>query len=274
MTRSIRWDRLSQTEHDFLERIGVQMLDLGMAFTRAPSWDEFTVAFAYIFAIKNRSLPDEDDINWAIGDCLNEGSEYFGEEKVFQWVDKFLELLATRDTILNMAGGTLILLQQLEDVIKFCCSMVNIDGLSLTINDFFSEDPKRRRKTLGQLARALINSNVFATDVEDRLDAFVGLRNEFIHNLWVETYKQFQRTIGLPPREEFEEIFDFISKLIVEAHYFDRVFRGFKYELLSSIHKEGSPESSEFLPLESWTKYISEFQKALRGEESDTDDAA
>ena len=264
MNQGIPWDRLTDPELDFLQEVGVEMLPNGMKFSHEPTWDEFTVAFAYIIAIQARSLPDEEEINWAIGDCLNEGGRYFGEDKVDSWLQEFLELRAVRDLTLGMAGGTLVLLQQVEDAIKLCVAALDIKGIDLTIADLLSDDPSRRRKTLGQLAKALKITGAFSEEFVDRLDKFVGMRNTFVHNLWIETPKKYPKGQGLPPSEEFEEIGKFISRLTGEAFYFDGVFRGFRYELTKAIAHGGNSGAEESLPIEQWGKYIAEFQQVLR----------
>ena len=90
-----------------------------------------------------------------------------------------------------MAGGTLVLLQQVEDAIKLCVAALDIKGIDLTIADLLSDDASRRRKTLGQLAKALKITGAFSEEFVDRLDKFVGMRNTFIHNLWIETPKKY-----------------------------------------------------------------------------------
>jgi hypothetical protein len=259
----IPWDRLRDIELDFLERTGVEMHPRGMAFSREPSWEDFSLAFAYIYAIKARSKPDEEEVNWAIGDCINQRYRYFSQEVVDEWLDEFFHLTRLRDIILNAAGGTLILLQQVEDAVKLCVAALNIDGAGLTIESLFSDDPARRRKTLGQLANALKHTDVFIEEFHQRFARFVQDRNTFAHSLWIEVPRKYPRSGGLPAREEFEEILHFIQHLIADAVYFDRIFRGFRYELTSDSLRASNRQDAENLPMQQWGKYIADFHEVL-----------
>lgn len=266
MSNAIQWDLLSVDELDTLEEAGVEMLPLGMRFKRTPTWEEFTLVFAYLYALKRRTFQEENHIDCALGDCLNAGEKFFGWDKVDKWLKEFLPLIEMRDHILKMAGGTLIFLQMVEFQIKACCAQVSLKGLELTWDDVFSPDPSRRKKTLGQLARALKRSDAFDPEFEDRLTKFVNSRNQFIHNLWAEQLfeeaRRNDRTSGLPSKEQFEGIYEFIRSLIIEAYYMQNVFRGFFYELARARYPE--IEKKETFPLRSWTRYISEFREVLR----------
>jgi hypothetical protein len=118
MSYAIQWDLLSVGELDILEEAGVEMHPTGMNFKRTPTWEEFTLVFAYLWALKRRTFQEGNLIDCALGDCLNAGEEFFGWDKVDKWLKEFFPLIEMRDHILIMAGGTLIFLQMVELQIK------------------------------------------------------------------------------------------------------------------------------------------------------------
>jgi hypothetical protein len=271
MSYAIQWDLLSVDELDVLEEAGVEMHPTGMNFKRTPTWEEFTLVFAYLCALENRTVQEGNHILCAIGDCLNAGEEFFGWDKVDKWLKEFFPLIEMRDHILKMAGGTLIFLQMVELQIKVCCAQVSLEGLKLTWDDVFSPDPSRRKQTLGQLARALKRSDAFDPEFEDRLTKFVNARNQFIHNLWVkqlfEETNHNAKTSGFPSKEQFEEIYEFIRSLIRQAYYMQNVFQGFFYELGRAKYPElRKMEQDQTFPLRRWARYIPEFREVLRKE--------
>ena len=94
------------------------MYPSGVSFKRPPSWEDFTLVFAYLHGLKNRTLQEENHIGSAIGDCLNAGTEFFGKNRVDEWIKGFLRLCYMRDRILSVIGATLIFLQVVEQQIK------------------------------------------------------------------------------------------------------------------------------------------------------------
>lgn len=270
MNFEIQWNLLSDDELDFLQEVGVEMHPSGISFTGTPTWDEFTIVFAYLFNLERRTKQKENHIYFAIGDCYNAGSDFFGESKVDEWLHEFRKLQAMRDIILNMTGGTMILLQVVEQQIKLCCAAIRLDGLKLTFEDVLSTNPSRRKKTLGQLIKALKQNGIFVPEFEGRLTDFVNSRNEFIHNLWVEKIFYSSNVSGLPSKEEFDAIYKFIQSLIREAHYIRKVFRGFQYDLIRDAEESKNLDQDTLLPLHHWTKYIGEFRDVLRDTPKDT----
>ena len=262
MNDMTRWDLLQDEELDYLKRVGVEMHPSAMNFTRTPTWEEFSVVFTYLLGLGTRTAKLDDHVNFAIGDCINQGEEFFGEEAVDKFVKDILQLRKLRDIVLNKAGATLILLQTIEHHIKFCCTALPLKGLNLTLEDFTSSDPRRRSQTLGHVARALEKSGIFGPDFEARLSRFVSMRNEFIHSWWTEQDRRSESTGGLPPREELKETFDFIQSLVNEALYVRNVFRGLEHQLVKA-HDKGT-ESDPIL--ESWARHVPDFLAALKPE--------
>ncbi|MFQ5852247.1 MAG: hypothetical protein ACE5JU_16900 [Candidatus Binatia bacterium] len=261
---AIRWELLSEDELDFLDRVGVERHSSGMEFVRIPSWDDFCLVFVYLIGLERQTTQEGNHVAFAIGDCINAGYELFGKSKVDDWFEEFFELRAMRDYILNMAGGTLIFLQQVEQQIKLCCAMIPLQGLNLTLEDFFSMDPQRRRQTLGHLARVLRENELFNSDFEKTLIDFVNRRNAFVHNLWVEDWRGRSEISGLPSKAEFERIHTFIAQLIKDARYVRNVFRGLQYELMPREIIEAQRDDERPGAFSSWAKYIPGFQEVLR----------
>ena len=263
MSYAIQWNLLLDDERDFLESIGVELLPSGMRFTRRPTWEDFCLTFAYIFGVRNRTLQEGNHIYFAIGDCILAGQEYFGKEAVGRWMRSFLRLVSMRDHLLGLAGATLIALQMVEEQIKLCCTLVRPKSLKLTLDDFLSPDPSRRKQTLGQLTSALKKSAIFDPTFEDRLTAFVSNRNKFVHNLWAEQARQSKKESGLPSEDEMKAIHDFLVLLLRETQYVLRVFLGCQYAIEKQpiVAALGEPES---LVSTQWTRYIPEFEKVLR----------
>ena len=254
----INWDLLTEDELDLFQGCGVKMFPMGIEFARPLAWEEFIHIFACLFDLKSRTNRPDDPIDWALGDCINLGEQYFGEERVDQWLRDFEVLHFYRDKILKMAGGTLIYLQVIENRVKFCCAAMRVKGLNLTLDDFLSLDSSKRKSTLGRMNKALKDTNLFTTEFEDRLEHFVVMRNDFIHNLWAEQARRVGQAI--PSKEEQKEIHDFIGELIKEAQYMDRVFRGLQYEITSTWASDVGVE-----PLFStWDRYVPEFREVLR----------
>jgi hypothetical protein len=140
-----------------------------------------------------------------------------------------------RDACLQLAGGLLILLQQLEEHIRLCCA--TLPSAALSVEDFFSDDSAKRRQTLGSLSRELKGAQVFSQDFEERLDKLVFMRNQFIHHLWVNQFRKNLSPSPFPSREEYELVLSALRALAVEASYFDAVFKGFRYELAIRVNR-------------------------------------
>ncbi|MFQ6026879.1 MAG: hypothetical protein ACE5Q6_05110 [Dehalococcoidia bacterium] len=143
-----------------------------------------TFAFAYIYTLRDLVVnPDESHIGFAIGDCMLKMEQEFGHETADRFAKEFLRLRSSRDYVLSKSAATLIYLQGVEYLIKGVCSGPQLKGLSLTVADFLSDDPARRRVTLGQLKRAIVATQWLTQDFEREFDQFVEHRNQFVHSL-------------------------------------------------------------------------------------------
>lgn len=262
LSSAIQWDLLAPVEAEFLREVGITLHASALEFTRSLTWSQFTLAFAYIYALKRRSPRRGTHVNFAVGDCLVAGEKLFGKSTVKQWLKEFLRIVRLRDMTLNMAGGLLILLQQLEEHIRLCCTA--LPGAPLLMEEFFSGDPSKRRQTLGQLAQLLKQSAVFTPKFEDRLTRFVSLRNRFVHHLWIEEWKKTPSASPIPSLAEHEAIHLALQSLAREAFYFDRVFQGFRYELLTAIRGKPLDFEEDPTPADRWVRYVKEFRGALR----------
>jgi hypothetical protein len=259
---AILWQLLTAAEAEFFQDIGANLLPVGAEFTKPLTWAQFTIAFSHIMGLKLRSPRRGTLINFAIGDCLKAGEQLFGRKQVRRWLREFRLFLDMRDSSLRLAGGLLILLQQLEEHIRFCCAI--LPSARLSVEEFFSDDSTKRRQTLGRLSRELKGAQVFSVDFEERLDRLVATRNHFIHHLWVDQLRKSASPPPLPSPHEYDAIMTALRALVVEAAYFDGVFQGFRYDLASQV--TGAPPSPEEdpTPAARWTKYIELFHGALR----------
>jgi hypothetical protein len=131
--------------------------------------------------------------------------------------------------LIFVAGTILIRLQFLENVVKLCCSFMEVDDKKATFENIFSEDPNRRHYTLGALIKLLKNPTCFKESFVSRLDEFVHNRNKLIHNLWLENgiYSLDEKLSN----DKFLSISEFLDKLSEETDYMTRVFIGFNYSI-------------------------------------------
>ena len=259
---TIVWDLLTPTEKEFFEDIGAILSPVGVEFPKPVTWAQFTIAFSHIMGLKRRSPKRGSLINFAIGDCLDAGARLFGRKRVHGWVREFRRILIMRDSSLQLAGGLLILLQQLEEHIRLCCA--TLPSTRISIEDFFSDDPSKRRQTLGWLSRELKGARVFSPDFEERLDNLVSMRNQFIHHLWIDEFRKKGISSLLPTLDEYDLIMRTLRALASEAAYFDAVFQGFHYELAAAaIGRTPRPEEDP-TPAAQWTRYMDLFHGALR----------
>ena len=261
MTYEIKWDLLSDDELIFLDEAEIERLPTGIKFSRDLSWNEFTLIFAYLMGLERRTLQKGNHIAFAIGDCMIEGERLFGEERIQGWVDEFLKLRSIRDIVLDQVGGALILLQEIENDFRLCCSLAPLEGLKLSSNDFLSPDVSRRKQTLGYLAKALKDSGIFSEEFEARLTKLVHNRNHFIHHLWIEKWRQASAHTGLPSEEEFFQVQAFVADLVKDALFVRDVLRGFTHELMRSYYPDKYVDPSHETPFASWSRYVPNFHE-------------
>lgn len=264
MTYAIKWNLLTDDELHYLDKVGIERGPTGIAFSRDLSWNEFTLAFAYLTGLDRRTLQEGNHVAFAIGDCMIEGERLFGEERIQEWVDEFLRLRSIRDLVLNQVGGALILLQEVENDFKSCCSLAPLEGLNLSPGDFLSPDLSRRKQTMGHLAKALKDSRIFSGEFETRLTNLVNNRNHFIHHLWIEKWRQTSGPTGLPSEEEFFEVQSFVANLVKDALFVRDVLRGFTLELMRSYYPNRYVDPGPETPFASWSRYLPKFHEMIR----------
>lgn len=165
------------------------------------------------------------------------------------------------------AGKILFQLQQLENVVKMCYAFLNIDDIHLTIDDLFSEDPKKRHYTLGQLLRATKKPIGFKPSFIGRLDSFVKSRNIFIHSYWIQNEIY---VIDTPiDHKTYSRITSFEEKLYNETLHITQVFIGLHYSIGAVIaSRESKLEELESAPeYDDMRKYVSQFLAVVDSEE-------
>ena len=268
MTYSIQWELLVEEEEDLMDALGIETGASSAKFTRDLLWEEITIAFAHFVSLRKRTpMPEESHVNFAIGDCLVEMERLFGKERTEQFASEFLRLSACRDFVLGLAGGALIYLQQVEEVIKGCCACLNLKGIRLTVADFLASDPDHRRLTLGQMKNALLNTGAFSAGFEEQLNNFVQDRNRFVHSLWVEDARTSPHS-ELPCEEDFVRVADFINDLGRRAYRIERIFKGLWAALGEPLSQGLPPEADNSATINRWLKYIPEFRDVLRNKEA------
>lgn len=95
-------------------------------------------------------------------------------------------------------------------------------GLKCCVEDFFSDDPKKRGPMLGELRQALEKVAKLPSGLEKRLREFVKLRNRVIHRLFTEP-----SAIQPQTTETAQAKLALIDKLTRECQYFGDLFLGF-----------------------------------------------
>jgi hypothetical protein len=185
MDYSIPWDLLPEDDAEFFDRAGIERGPAFLKFNRDLTREEVAALCERLWNFRT-IIPDAEDnhINFAIGEALNEFSRLFGEDEGEHFIKEWTRFATIRDKTLKITGGALIYLQNVEHQIKGCCATLNLKGLNLTLEDFQSTDSTRRRQTLGQLKSALIGTSSFSAEFEDQFNTFVKDRNEFVHTLW------------------------------------------------------------------------------------------
>jgi hypothetical protein len=271
MSKEDIWGNFSEGERNVLARIGIKMDYQGMKFTSPPSWQDFTLSFAYISALSRRIPSDLDRFGFVIGDCILEGYRYFGKEKVDQWLVEFERAVQLRDIALNMTGGLLIHLQQVENYLRGCCAYLEIKGINVSPGEIFSFNKQKRKYTLGRMAAGFQKKGVFNIEFDNRLSKFVKDRNHFIHEFWVERILSKQSDGAIPSDSDYEEIIKFIDGLGEQATHIGNVFQGLLFDILYQIGKKHWPDKVNELPINNWQTYLDDFREALRESENNVD---
>ena len=258
MDCSIPWYLLPEDDADFFDQAEIERSASFIKFNRKLSRKELASLCSRLWSFRSLVAdPEENHINFAIGDAFNEFSNRFWEKAGTHFTKKFIRFGILRDNTLKITGATLIYLQTVEHLIKGCCAMLKLKGLKLTLEDFHSSDVNRRRQTLGQLKKALIKTFAFSDEFEDRFNQFVSDRNEFVHTFWIGETKMDER-VGLPSEDHFREKLKFTISLMRQARKMELVFRG----LLGSIVDSFSERLKNREVVSPWKKYIVNF-KAL-----------
>jgi hypothetical protein len=127
------------------------------------------------------------------------------------------------------AGKLLFFLQQLENMVRLCCAFLQINGIHITVDDVFSEEPKKRFHTLGRMLSTIQEPMGFKPSFRRRLDDFIKARNTFIHDYWV---KNELYSIDEPiDQATSKKITAFEESLYRETIYMTQVFIGLHYSI-------------------------------------------
>jgi len=260
MDYSIPWDLLPEDDAEFFERNGIERGPAFLKFRRDLTRVEVASLCERLWNFRSIiPAPEENHINFAIGEALHEFSRLFGEEDGEHFMRQWERFATIRDTTLKITGGALIYLQTVEHQIKGCCAILNLQGSKLTLEDFQSQDSTRRRQTLGQLKVALIRTSLFSSEFEDRFNQFVRDRNEFVHALWTSGIDLDERT-GIPAEASYEDKSLFAVSLMRQAQHMQVVFRGMLASIIESL-SEHLKDDEVVIP---WRRYIDRYKATLR----------
>jgi len=178
---SIPWTLLRDWEADFLASRGIGLENSGVSFARRLSRDDLRDVLALLISMRRRTEePAENHINFAIGDCANKATEWFGEDITDQLCREVVEWFPKRDGLLLFAASVLIYIQKVERLIKLCCSVPDV---GLSVDDLLSNNKKCQQATMGRLRAELEKRKLFSPDYEKELRDFVADRNCFVHSL-------------------------------------------------------------------------------------------
>jgi len=253
-------DLLTDEERSILTKMGVELQTAAIIFRRRLSELEMRKVWRILVILASRTK--DDHIKLALGDWLIKAEEWFGKDTVKNWLEEEKRLKAYRNYLLMRSGALLIQLQCLEHEIMVCCALLSLTDIHPS--DFLSDDPKRRRYTLGQLKNALKGAQIFEPDFESHLDTFVKKRNRFIHEFWVETFIKGPESYNLSTMKKIEE---FITQVSKEARELQMVFRGLCYAIGVEIARREDKlyELNSFLrEVEESSKYIEAFLSVQR----------
>jgi len=166
------------------------------------------------------------------------------------------------------AGKLLVLLQQLEYVVRLCCAFLQFKGIQITVDDLFSEEPKKRFSTLGKILITMKEPMGFKPSFRNRLDDFIRTRNTFIHDYWT---KNEIYSIDEPiDQATFQKIASFEETLYGETIYMTQIFIGLHYSIGALLaSREGKTNQFEADPqYEKMKEWAPVFLSVLENEQS------
>ena len=82
-----QWDyHLLQEERDFFATLGVEPLPRGLGLTRRLDRREVRKVLVILLRLKERTpAPDDDEVNWALGDLFVKADEWFDKRDIDKW---------------------------------------------------------------------------------------------------------------------------------------------------------------------------------------------
>jgi hypothetical protein len=125
-----------------------------------------------------------------------------------------------RQTVLAGLGGTLIIVQMAEKMVKFCMTYVIQRGEPLTLENLERQTSEEARKTLGYFLSELRKRAILEEGFDERLKEFLELRNQFAHRLDTVVGLDFGTFDGLAVAEAY------IGRVAGVAVYVQNVFIG------------------------------------------------
>jgi hypothetical protein len=125
-----------------------------------------------------------------------------------------------RQTVLSGLGGTLIIVQMAEKMVKFCMTFVIQKGEPLTLENLERQTAEEAKKTLGYFLSELRKRAALENAFDASLKEFLELRNQFAHGLDTVDGLDFHTIEGLAVAEAY------IGRVAGLAVYVQNVFMG------------------------------------------------
>ena len=125
-----------------------------------------------------------------------------------------------RQEVLAAIGGTLIIVQMAERMVKFCMTYVVQMTPLLSLEALEKQTAQEARKTLGYFLSELRKRASLEEQLDGRFTEFLQLRNQFAHGLYTVEGLDFKTPDGLTVAT------DYIGRVAGLAVYVQNVFMG------------------------------------------------
>jgi hypothetical protein len=119
MNYSIPWNLLGEGDQDFFQDMDIELGPSFLKFNRELDRPEIASVCRRIWDFRSTlENPEENHINFALGDALHQFQLRFGESDGEAFAEDFCRILRLRDHLLKITGCALIYLQSVEHQTK------------------------------------------------------------------------------------------------------------------------------------------------------------
>lgn len=158
-----------------------------------------------------------------------------------------------KDYTFIITGSSIVLAQRVEKVCKFMCALLKPNGINIELDDLLSGDSSRTRQTLGQVSKALQNTNLFSEDFVIQLNNFVQRRNRLIHSLFEDTFRNKEEIVTESPQSV--AYFDFCEDFIRDGEKLVDMCFGVFHAIGSILVKKGMNDPTSLQILSEFKTY-------------------